>query len=175
MLEFRFLEEGEHFKYRKEMLEMLTEGDNDFVPPLSSRSSTTQSSFSEFEGHSAGVLRYFEAMEKQSFLIAKEDGKLLAFVSFIENYANDKITEKDIPNIYISTLLAKSECRGRGITKSMYTMLFDKYADRNVFTRTWSTNCIHINILSKFGFCELCRIKDDRGKGIDTVYFIKRR
>ena len=32
------------------------------------------------------------------------------------------------------------------------TYLFEKYSDRPIFTRTWSTNLAHIKILEKFGF-----------------------
>jgi ribosomal protein S18 acetylase RimI-like enzyme len=57
----------------------------------------------------------------------------------------------------------------------MYDHLFnEKYADRNIFTRTWSTNTAHISILKKYNFREIHRIENDRGEGIDTVYFSRK-
>jgi len=56
----------------------------------------------------------------------------------------------------------------------MYKILFKEYENANIFTRTWSTNIAHIKILSKFNFETLCVLKNHRGVGIDTVYFVKR-
>ena len=160
-------------EYHDEIVEMLKAGDNDFFPPLSQRSSITQS---ELSGNAEGgsILKYFEEMKTEKVVYAVEDGKLLAFVTYLENLKNSRISEEELPNIYISTLLAKPECRGRGITKQMYTLLFEAYKASNIFTRTWGTNFAHIKILDKFGFSEHLRIKDDRAPSVDTVYFVKR-
>ena len=81
-----------------------------------------------------------------------------------------------MPNIYLSTLVLSAESRGKGITKKLYAHLFNElYPEKNIFTRTWSTNAPHIKILDYFGFDEMVRIKNDRGNGIDTVYFENRR
>ena len=53
-------------------------------------------------------------------------------------------------------------------------ILFKEYEHMNIFTRTWSTNAVHIRILSKFEFETLHVLKDHRGAGIDTIYFVKR-
>ena len=55
----------------------------------------------------------------------------------------------------------------------MYASLFEEYKDVNIFTRTWSTNMAHIKILSKFDFEKMSVIENDRGEGIDKVYFKK--
>ena len=86
---------------------------------------------------------------------------------------NGKIGEEDLPNIYISTLLVSPEGRGKGLTSKMYEILFAEYENANIFTRTWSTNEAHIKILSKFGFEAMLILKNDRGNGIDTIYFKK--
>ncbi len=106
-------------------------------------------------------------------MIAKEDGKTVAFVAYRENFTNEKITEEHLPNIYISTLIVRPEGRGMGLTQKMYQTLFSEYEKAWFFTRTWSTNMAHIKILSKFNFETMCVIKNDRGEGIDTVYFKK--
>ena len=40
-----------------------------------------------------------------------------------------------------------------------------------VTTRTWDSNDRHLDLLSDLGFELLTRIEDDRGEGIDTVYY----
>lgn len=173
-MEIKILEKNECEKFYGEILEMLIAGDDEFVPPLSARNSTTQKNLKGSEKKPNGILSYFEEMKKQRIMVATEENKLIAFLSFRENFINEKITEDDTPNIYISTLIVHPEGRGRRLTQTMYSILFDTYKDVNIFTRTWSTNAAHIRILSKFSFETLCTIENDRGKGIDTVYFVKR-
>lgn len=158
-------------QYADEILDMIRVADKDFVPPLSARSSTTQSDLKGVS--SGGVENYFSEMMKQEILGAFEENKLLGIVSFRDNYESDVV--KILPNIYISTLFVHSDARGRGLTKILYSYLFDLYSDRSVFTRTWSTNIAHIKILEYFGFTLFLRLENDRGEGIDTVYFKKEK
>lgn len=174
-MEIKILSKEQHEKYYDEILKLLIAGDEEFVPPLSARSSTTQAKFVGGERSKDGILSYFEEMKKQRILVATEEDKLIAFVSYKENFTNDKIGVADLPNIYLSTLIVSPEGRGHGLTQKMYDILFDTYKDRNIFTRTWSTNAAHIRILSKFDFKTLCVLKNDRGIGIDTVYFKKEK
>ena len=162
-MDIKLLSLDENKSYGDEILNM-----------LELRSSTTQSDLKSKEENIDGVKSYFDEVIKQHLMVATEEGKLLGFVSFKENFTNDKIYEKDLPDIYISTLIVHPEGRGRGLTKKMYKILFDEYKDVNIFTRTWSLNTAHIKILSDFGFETFSLIKNHRGEGIDTVYFIKR-
>jgi ribosomal protein S18 acetylase RimI-like enzyme len=153
---------------------MLTAADRDFVPPLSARFSPSQTAFGSTPLE-RGVACYFEDMYREQMLGAFEGDTLLGFVTFMEDL-DSPYFEGHLPNIYICTLLVKPEARGKHLTGSMYHRLFDElYPRHNLFTRTWSTNAAHIAILSKFGFSEIARIENDRGEGIDTVYFAKRR
>ncbi len=172
-MEIKLLKDMEFNKYAGDIWNMLVESDGEFVPPLSSRVSTTQTDFSFNQKVGDGIGSYFEELKKQRLLIAVENGELVAFVSFRENYENDRITAEEFPNIYISTVLVSANGRGKGLTQKMYEALFKKYEGSNIFTRTWSTNMAHIKILSKFEFETFCVLKDDRGRGIDTVYFKK--
>ena len=157
-----------------DILNLLTISDDEFCPPLSARNSTSQVNLSVSTKCKNGVMSYFEELKKQRFAVACEDGKLVGFVSFKENYTNDIIGDDDLPNIYISTVLVAPEGRGKGVTRRMYEYLFKEYENSNVFTRTWSTNEAHIKILSGFGFETMLALKNDRGNGIDTIYFKKR-
>ena len=174
-MEFRVLNESEKAYYREELLEILAINDKNFVPPLSQRSSTTQANLLG-DKTQADILPYFNKMLGQSILAMFHEGKLFGFVSYIENYVSDVVGVDTHPNIYLSTLALRPESRGMGATKKAYTHLFfERYPERNVYTRTWSTNGPHIHILGGFGFGELKRIPNDRGVGIDTVYFFKNR
>ena len=174
-MEFRVLNDSEKCQYREELLEILSINDKNFVPPLSQRSSTTQANL-QGDAVQADILPYFNKMMEQNILAMFFEGKLFGFVSYIENYVSDVIGAETHPNIYLSTLAMRPETRGMGATKKAYNHLFlERYPERNVYTRTWSTNGPHIHILDGFGFGELKRILNHRGEGIDTVYFCKNR
>lgn len=178
-MEIRLLENAEKDIFFEDFLSMMEKSDNDFIPPLSKRSSTTQTNLKAEEGAGtsrASVRSYLEEMIGQKILVCMEENNLLGFVSFKENYVSDIYGEESLPNIYLSTLILDERARGKGLTKKMYSYLFnDLYPDRNILTRTWSTNIPHIKILSGFDAEEIKRIPNDRGEGIDTVYFAKIR
>ena len=170
-MEIRILEKEEQQSIYDDAYEMLEAADNEFVPPLSSRSSSTQQNFSENTKNSDGIKQYFEQLKHQRFAVAFEDGALIAFVSYKENYSCAEISQKELPNIYISTLIVSPSARGKGVTKALYGRLFSEYENVNIFTRTWSTNIAHIKILEKYGFEVIKVLENDRGNKIDTIYF----
>ena len=177
-MELILLNEEQKDIYKADILELMRISDSDFVPPMSQRFSPFQTDLKpSSEDVENGILRYFNSMLKETVLCAVEDGVLLGFVTYVENIKySTVITEADRPNIYICTLIVNPKARGRGITYRMYDYLFnEKFANSHLFTRTWSTNMAHISILKKYGFELIHRIKNDRGEGIDTVYFGKRR
>ena len=98
-MEFKFLSEAEKEYYREQIIELLLESDGDFLPPLSSRGSTRDSSFSSANLRSDGVISYYNSMNSQQILVAMAGGTVVGFVSFYENYAGG-----EEPNIYVSTL-----------------------------------------------------------------------
>ena len=168
-MELKILTNEEKALYREDIIALLTESDEDFLPPLSKRGSPKDNSFSQNAKNPSGVLSYYTAMNAQPILAALADGSVLGFVSFSENYEGG---EK--PNIYISTLVVSKAARGQGLTAKMYDHLFNvAFPDRPFYTRTWSTNAAHTKILSRFCFSEIKRIENDRGQGIDTIYFEK--
>lgn len=171
-MQFKILTEQDKVNYKQTILETMRLCDNDFVPPLSARSSTTQKALIGGKSSEEGLVSYMTEMLSQVVLGAFEEDTLLGFVSFKENYTNDVISDNNLPNIYLSTLMLKSEARGKNLTQKMYDYLFNTlYADRNIFTRTWSTNFAHLKILEKFDFKLIKTIKNDRGNNIDTFYF----
>lgn len=170
-MQFCLLNGEQKCQYKQRLLQILADNDTAFVPPLSQRTGTTQTDFQTAGG---SICAYFDKMMQQSILAISLEGQIVGFVSFVENMSIDVISGPLLPNIYISTVVLMPEARGKGITKKVYNHLFnERYPERNVFTRTWSTNFAHIKILNSFGFQELKRIPNDRGAGIDTVYYGK--
>ena len=170
-MEIRILSAEEQKGIYPEVLEMLQEADGDFVPPLSSRNSATQQTLTEAKTRSTGVQEYFLELQAQRFAVVCENGQVIAFVSWKEDYTCEYMEK--LPNIYISTLIVRSQARGKGVTTALYEKLFAHYKDRYIFTRTWSTNFAHIRVLEKYGFSLLQTLPNHRGNGIDTVYFAK--
>ncbi len=169
-MEIMLLNQEGKRQYRQRLLALCQKSDKEFVPPLSQRSSTTQSTLQG--GGETGILSYFAGIMEQPMLVCVEEDVLLGFVSYKENYVPEHYPDAQLPNIYISTLILAPEARGRGLTKALYRHLFfQRFPDRYVYTRTWSQNAAHIKILSGFDFREVCRILNHRGAGIDTVYF----
>ncbi|MBR6572096.1 MAG: GNAT family N-acetyltransferase [Clostridia bacterium] len=171
-MDIRILEKQKQHEIYDSAYRLLAEADNEFVPPLSSRSSSTQQNFSNTL-QSDNITTYFEQLKNQRFAVVFEEGELISFVSFKENYTCSEISENELPNIYLSTLVVSPKARGKGVTTALYQKLFTEYEKVNIFTRTWSTNFAHIKILGKYGFEVIKVLKDDRGIGIDTVYFKK--
>lgn len=175
-MQFKILTSKDKEVLENDIIELLIESDNDFVPPLSNRSSTLDKSFSSVSNSKSGVISYYLKMKEQKILAAFDEEALIGFVSFIENFISDEIDESELPNIYVSTLVLSRKVRGKGVTKKMYAYLFSEiYSERSIFTRTWSTNAAHTKILKNFGFSEFLRKKNDRGLGIDTVYLKKEK
>lgn len=175
-MEFRLFSAEDKEKYKAQLLRMLTEADNDFLPPLSQRNvdpETNRNTFSKVSSEK-NIGNYCDGMLHEAVLGVFEEGELCGFVSFAENLRNEIITET--PNIYIGTAVISEKLRGRGTLTRTYDYLFNTlFPERNLFTRTWSTNAAHIRVLEKFGFEKLKTIPNDRGDGIDTIYFAKKR
>lgn len=171
-MEFCLLNDTQKEQYREDRLKIFAQNDMTFVPPMSSRTGTTQNTFQN-KVNPSGIQDYLAQMLSQQIMGVFLEEKLVGFVSYMKDRVTDVFDV--LPNIYISTLVLQSETRGMGITKKLYNHLFSElYPTHSIYTRTWSTNIAHIKILQGFGFEELKRIPDDRGLGIDTVYYCKK-
>lgn len=166
-IEFLFLNEIDS-QYLDDVWNLLCMNDHEFVPPLSSRESTTQSILSD-RCDGSFPYSYFEKLKKQNIILAMCSDQMVGFMSYIEHYHHMTIGE----TVYISTVIVGEKYRGNSITEEMYNQLCLTYPEKHIMTRTWSTNYAHIHILNKLGFNILDQIKNDRGEGIDTIYFIK--
>ena len=80
-------------KLLSQLRRLLILGDKEFIPPLSSRSSTTQQGLGSAKG--SGIDLYFEEMKEQSFVLALEGDILAGFMSFRIDHEGAHIREKD--------------------------------------------------------------------------------
>ena len=68
---------------KNELWNILCLSNNEFVPPLSSRNSTTQQDFAQNIVQDKPTV-YFEELLEQKWLVAKIDNHIVGFLSFIE-------------------------------------------------------------------------------------------
>ena len=150
---------------------LLERYDQEFVPPLSSRTSTTQADLQPGNETGNGIDDYFAEISRQSAIVAFEGEKVVAFLSFKKDYICEHIPNKFLPNLYISTIIVDRAHRHKGVAGKLYELLIKRFPKRHIFVRTWSTNRSHIRILRSCGFHEHCVLYNDRGENIDTNYY----
>ncbi len=160
--------------YETQIWKILLEINNEFIPPLSYRDSTTITFDNSGRKH-AVPQKYFVKIKEQNIVVCRnlESDAILGFISFIYNYTLP-VQGEYTPVCYITTIGVTRGARGRGIAIELYKFV-EELARSNqstgVATRTWSTNISHINILSRRGYREIECLENDRGSGIDTLYF----
>jgi RimJ/RimL family protein N-acetyltransferase len=154
-------------RYLEQVHQLVALGDQEFIPPLSCRSSTTQQGLAQAKGN--GIDSYFEEMKKQCFVLALEGDQVAGFMSFRQNYENSHIPAG--PNLYASTCVVHPDFRGQGLMSGFYREMIHSFPTLPIYTRTWHTNYGHLKVLSRLGFSLLEQLENDRGPGIHTVYF----
>jgi hypothetical protein len=174
---FELLKEEDKERIKSELWNILCEINYEFIPPLSSKNSTTTGFSSKtINKNSEEPKAYFDIFLKQEIIVSrkKSNNQITGFMSFIPN-RNLQIKKKNIVCHYISTIGVTKGERGNGITNQFYKMIEDiaKKQDASIIaTRTWNTNKTHLKILSGLGYIPHI-VKNDRGAGIDTVYLVK--
>lgn len=158
--------------YQDDVWELLCAAEKEFIPPLSERKSTTQQSFSGDKAAKSGLAEYYQQMLQQEFILAIEKEKVIGFLTFIPDHSL-QLQAKEFKCDYVTTIVVSSEFRGHGIARKMYYALFENRRGKNFATRTWSTNHSHIHLLKKMGFELVALHQNERGEGIDTVYYFK--
>jgi ribosomal protein S18 acetylase RimI-like enzyme len=152
---------------------LLELADEEFVPPLSARSGTDQrDGLDDSAGDSLDA--YLDAALDHTYILARVEGEVAGVLSFHDGYEIPEL-EGYLPSNYVSTVIVHPDHRRNGYARGLWNrMLQDLPESRRepfVTTRTWSTNDSHVELLAELGFEEVTRIPDDRGPGIDTVYF----
>ena len=158
--------------------EVLCQCDDEFYPPLSARNSSSQKQLKSEDGSAMAreqlPVAYYEEMIRQEFLVAADEGKVVGFMTFKKNYICDAL-EFFGESLYITTVCVRREYRGRHILGMLYDYMETEAARAcgcsRVSTRTWSLNEAQLHDLKKRGYERLAVLKDDRGPGVDTIYF----
>lgn len=161
-------------KDRHAVWQILADADEQFIPPLSARTSSVQSDLVASDLDPDGPREYFSSLRTQHFLIARgPEGRAVGFMSFRKDYSlPDEVPVERGSYYYVSTVIVGRAHRRQGITRAMYELLLDDAAlhRQGVATRTWSTNAGHLALLEQLGIGVVHTIPDGRGRGIDTLY-----
>ena len=124
-----------------------------------------------------GIAEYLENICSQHVVLWKEEGVVRAFMTWKDHF-NCENLEAYPDSCYLTTLCVWPDYRGQGISEVMYAEaekdIAAKFPGSRITLRTWSTNGAQEHILDKLGYSLVRRLKDDRGEGIDTVYFVKK-
>ncbi|QSG02937.1 GNAT family N-acetyltransferase [Natranaeroarchaeum sulfidigenes] len=160
--------------------ELLVAADDEFVPRLSAREGTTQregladASSADTEDVGDAIESYHSQCLDQHLIACHDRGDIRGFMSFREGYRTSEL-EGYQPSNYISTVIVSPDYRRRGFARKMYKRILSDLPPGiecpYVTTRTWSTNHSHLSLLEELGFENVTNLPDDRGDGIDTVYY----
>ena len=146
-----------------QVLNLLKDNDKSFCPPLSKRT-FFDSKFITQTDKDTNIIRYYRwLLDSSCILVKNEKDAVIGFVA----YTVDKEC------LYIKNILVDEKYRNRGIASKLYSMILE--VNRKVRIRTWSTNLVNIRLLKKNGFTIEEVIKDDRGEGIDTIFFVREK
>lgn len=150
---------------------------NEFVPPLGERSSTSQTDFNAEppENPMTGLADYFKDMSQQKFILASVDDSIVGFLSFKKRNPAHAPLKAFSPANYVTTICVLPEYRQLGVSGALYRTLMHALPEKEnqefITTRTWSSNTPHQALLKKLGFRLIDTIQDDRGPGVDTLYY----
>lgn len=152
---------------------LLERTDHEFHPPLSHRDGPTQTS--DLTPGAAGSLdEYLQDLLGQPVLLVVEGSNLVGLLAFKPGYETSELAGYT-PATYVSTLVVDPDSRRQGLARRLYHALFEGVPadtlDAFVTTRTWSENEGHLALLDELGFERITTLPDDRGDGIDTVYY----
>ena len=160
---------------KKQIWDILCQCDDEFYPKLSLRESSSQKSLTGSRAGTARPVSYFREMIKQDFILAYgEDQQIIGFMTFKRDYLCDALELFGV-SLYVTTVCVRKERRKQGVMKALYRCMESEVPEkrhcRRISTRTWSLNQAQLYELPKRGYQQLALLKDDRGPGVDTVYF----
>lgn len=154
-------------KAKNAIRELVKSVDDDFNPPLSTR---TSSIHLDFKDSSGSIDEYIDDLLDNEAILALVDGKIAGILFYRTDYHVVKLNKR---GLYVVVILVGKNYRGHKIASKLYSAVEDR-ADsmhKKIYLRTWSGNKTQEAILPKRGYSIIHRIKDDRGPGRDTVYY----
>jgi len=170
----RFVEEAAHS--RDGVTRLLEHVDEEFVPALTSGARSAVSR-APGEAGATDIQGYVERCLDRPMIGVFDEDRLVGFCSF-KRLEDANALSAFTPTNHVEIIAVDESHRGRGLATRMYrTLLSDlpsAWRAPSVSTKTWDTNAAHIAVLENLGFEEVARIPDDRGAGVDTLYFARR-
>ncbi len=166
---------GKMTQLEQRSLELLVEEvSEDFVPPLTTRSSTTQAVLASASGSASSS--YFDELLMEHCLLLIECDHLQGFLSFRTFHRDARLPQIGIC-IYVSTISVRPAARGRGLARLLYHELLGlpEAFPAWILLRTRSTNTHHLHLLDSLGFKRLLTVPHDRDPGIDSIYLGRKR
>jgi ribosomal protein S18 acetylase RimI-like enzyme len=166
---------GKMTQLEQRSLELLVEEVSDeFVPPLTTRSSTTQAVLASASGSASSS--YFDELLMQHCLLLVECDQLQGFLSFRTFHRDARLPQIGIC-IYVSTISVRPAARGRGLARLLYQKILGlpETLPTWILLRTRSTNTHHLQLLDTLGFKHLLTIVNDRDSGVDSIYLGRKR
>ena len=133
---------------------LLDDADDEFVPSLTAENRTGVTRSNDEEWFTS-IEEYVQAAMDRELLVALDGDSVVGMISF-EPIEEMPTLDGYTPTNYVTEIVVAPTHRNSGIS-----------------TKTWSTNHAHIAILDNLGFECVTRIPDDRGDGIDTVYYAR--
>lgn len=161
--------------HKIEMRGILSCVDEEFVPPLTGefRENITRT---DEEGGQTDIEGYVQRCLERPLIGAILDGRLVGLLSF-EHIDNAPPIEPYTPTNHVEIIAVHPEYRGQGLATEMYNYVIEELPSElsrpHISTKTWDSNTRHIEILDRFGFKLVHREPDDRGPGVDTVYYAR--
>jgi len=160
-------------KDKKQIIELITEVDNLFVPPLHDRDS--------YEGYYKYTVcenpeyikkhyNFDKYPEKHISYIAKHRDEVIGYCSAFTKF-------ELINDAHCSTGMISKKYQGMGIIKKLLKKILkdlEKNGASSVSTQTWSTNVSVIKVLYDFNFKIYRTVPNERAPEIDGLYLIKK-
>ncbi len=163
---------------------IIDEVSDDFYPPLNERLPDDKNFDS---GNRDKTESYTDALIRNYWnLIAFAEntftGKSVEPAGILSFRYKDSFTSPGNKCVYISTFAVRRKFRNTGVAKKLFEYFFDRVLMevfpeaqiKLVETRTWSTNVASKSLLEKMGFVLEKRLKNHRGEGVHTDYYIKK-
>lgn len=152
----------------RQLLALTRRCDGDFVPPLSWRHRLGQELRDLGPQAGANVEKYVDSLlELAHLVVLVQDELLVGYCAYYWPWM-----WRGTEHVYVSTAVVAPSHRGRGLSTRMGRRVVAHALRRRVplLAKTWSTNQASMGALARWGRVDKI-VRDERGAGIDTVYW----
>lgn len=152
----------------RQLLALTRRCDGDFVPPLSWRHRLGQELRDLGPQAGANVEKYVDSLlELAHLVVLVQDELLVGYCAYYWPWM-----WRGTEHVYVSTAVVAPSHRGRGLSTRTGRRVAARALRRRVplLAKTWSTNQASMGALARWGRVDKI-VRDERGAGIDTVYW----